>query len=283
MSAVTYALLALISFTVSNVFYRLVAKNEEDTSTLGMLYTTIAGLFALPLVFIIKTPLFDYHPDSYLIIISIIAWSAFSYLLAWANQKFEASTNSILNQLTSVFSVLISVLLLGEVIITKNFIGIALIIAGNILLSLKDSNISFDKSLLTRASLSLIQAIALLSDKLASQHINNGVYIFIVYFVPGLILWLILPGVTLTSMLRVVKKHHYRLCIASLGSLLGFFFLIESYKVGELGIIIPILNSSVITITLASALFLKERKDLGFKLLMGLIVSLGVIIISWRG
>jgi uncharacterized membrane protein len=104
-----------------------------------------------------------------------------------------------------------------------------------------------------------------------------------VYFVPGLILWLILPGVTLTSMLRVLKTHHYRLCIASLGSLLGFFFLIESYKVGELGIIIPILNSSVITITLASALFLKERKDLGFKLLMGLIVSLGVIIISWRG
>ncbi|MFZ1720996.1 MAG: EamA family transporter, partial [Microgenomates group bacterium] len=219
-------------------------------------------------------------PKALFIVAAIIGWTAYSYLSAWMNHRYEASFNAILSQLATVFSVFLGVFFLKEVLSLPNSIGILLILLGNVLLASKQAEIKFNNVLLMRIGMSLILALCFMFDNIASPFFNRSIYIFLAYFIPGIVLWVFVPGINWKTIVTTIKENGKDVSLLSLSSLGGYYFLLKAYDVGQLALIIPIIQSSTVSTVIGATFLLNEKKNITLKVLTGIMVTVGVIIVS---
>ncbi|MDQ6985594.1 MAG: EamA family transporter [Candidatus Dojkabacteria bacterium] len=275
------ALGSLISFSSFNILIRKIAKDEDNPETLGMLFTTIAGILSLPLLLLDDEIKIEKSYNSLWIIGSLIGWTIISLGLGITYKHIKASTNTILGQTTSIFSLLIGVFIFSSEPSLISLFGISLIIFGNIYVFFKEADLPNRKAFILRILLSLVFAITYAFDSKASQYYPQGLFIFIAYVIPGILLYFLVPKITIGSIKQMLIKYNLKLLLLGLFSLIGYLLLIKSYSTdGELYIIIPIVNSQSLLTVILSNIFLKEDSNILKVILGGIAASLGVILLA---
>ncbi len=278
--AVFYALITVFCFTISNVSFRIAAQKEKNLPLLSVLYNLFATVWIIPIIVWEGSVRIDNHPNALFAITSIVGWVIFSYLVVWLNKKMDASTNAILYQATAVFSFIVAIIFLKESFVLLKVVGIALVVGGNISLYLGKTKLKFDTAFFARMFLNLVLALTYTSDSLASSHFSLGLYMLIGYSIPGLILWALVKDVNLKNLWKSAKQNFWPLVGISLPGVIGYFFLLKAYAIGDVSVLIPITSSNTITTVLASGLFLGERKNILKKVILAFIVFAGVVVLA---
>lgn len=173
--------------------------------------------------------------------------------------------------------------MLSESILLNKVVGVLIIFFGLILLTYKKGFLFAgfkDKGIQLTLLTSLLFALVAIVDKRAITFFDVGMYSFMVYFIPGLFLLLLMDKQKFDNTKKLIKSKWIFLILSAL---LGFsyFFDLKAYQLMDANIVLPILRTSTLVTVIFGMIFFKEERTQVFKkLLAAAIVILGTLLLS---
>lgn len=280
MLGILFALLSAFSKGFEKILHRYILV-KEDTISYAFIWHILSSLFFLPLFFIeFQLPIIHY--SWILVIISSILWALVAFTGFKAYAHLEVSTKSPIGRSKLFFVLLFSVIFLKESLTIEKLIGTILIFVGIIIITYK-RKIGFSKLkergvLLTLLS-AFLMSIVLLIDKYATSYFNPGMYSFLVYFLPAIVLFPFV--INKKNEMKSIIKNRFSATIGAV--LLGaayYYLLLRAFRLTEASIAVPIVELGTLVAVFGGIIFLKEREDISKKLIAAVIVILGVILVS---
>ncbi len=274
---VTLYIILAVAFTQ---FYKIVLNTSKSDGTLTVLLQFIAGLSALLLSPVFK---FTFPTDwkVYLLLgIACIFYALSDRMNTTVRSGIEASTFSIIKQLSTVFMILAGFLFFKEQFVWKRIIGAGLIIFSNILIFYKKGNQKLDKYVLLGILSNIIYSVALLLDVNISDSFNLAFYVALTLLVPALFIT-IAERVKLANIKKEFKNGNKQ-AIFITGLCWGTMIVVQlrAYQLGEATSVAPLCALTVIGNVLVGYLFLKERNNLLKKLIAAFLIIVSVFLIK---
>jgi len=122
----------------TSLSHRLVQQNSHPTIAVLMVFTAIIGALALPFIWLFRPGVVALDIQSMAVIaVSGILYMGAIYFYLQALQTEEASTVAPFFQAAGIFGLILGYFVLGEKLSLLQIIGVLLIIAGSVLLSLR--------------------------------------------------------------------------------------------------------------------------------------------------
>lgn len=243
-------------------FYKIVTKTSKSDGTLTVLLQFLAGISALLLC-----PFFNFSFPTdwkvYLLLgIACIFYAISDRVNTTVRSGIEASTFSIIKQLSTVFMILAGLLFFKEQFVWKKIIGAGLIIFGNILIFYKKGSQKLDKYVLLGILSNIAFSIALFLDVNISDNFNLAFYVALTLFVPALF-------ITIAERIKFsnIKKEFQNgskkaILITSLCWGTMIVVQLRAYQLGDVTSVAPLCALTVIGNVIVGYLFLKERNNL---------------------
>lgn len=271
-----YIILA-VAFTQ---FYKIVLNTSKSDGTLTVLLQFIAGLSALLLSPFFK---FTFPTDwkVYLLLgIACIFYALSDRMNTTVRSGIEASTFSIIKQLSTVFMILAGLLFFKEQFVWKKIIGAGLIIFSNILIFYKKGNQKLDKYVLLGILSNIIYSVALFLDVNISDSFNLAFYVALTLLVPALFIT-VAERVKLSNIKKEFKNGNKKAILIT-GLCWGTMIVVQlrAYQLGEATSVAPLCALTVIGNVLVGYLFLKERNNLLKKLIAAFLIIASVFLIK---
>lgn len=261
-------------------FYKIVLNTSKSDGTLTVLLQFIAGLSALLLSPFFK---FTFPTDwkVYLLLgIACIFYALSDRMNTTVRSGIEASTFSIIKQLSTVFMILAGLLFFKEKFVWKKIIGAGLIIFSNILIFYKKGNQKLDKYVLLGILSNIIYSVALFLDVNISDSFNLAFYVALTLLVPALFIT-IAERVKLSNIKKEFKNGNKKPILIT-GLCWGTMIVVQlrAYQLGEATSVAPLCALTVIGNVLVGYLFLKERNNLLKKLIAAFLIIMSVFLIK---
>lgn len=281
-----YALLGAIGKSYSGFFRKKIAKNVSGSMYIWIGYSLILLILTPFMIFQISDIV-----DAVAKLPLIVFGTAFSYMVATqlnleALKREDLSYTAPLNAFVPVFTLGIAMLFLHESPPSLGLLGIALIVVGAYVISIKPERIHwYDplRRLFTSAGALLSLGVAFcyaINTVLMKVLSNDGYGAFVILYVTTLAGWLLLVNVPITKMqeLRDLEKSD-RLAVlgGSLGSFAGSFFHILALANTYASYAVSVRRSDSIISVLLGWRYLKE-KNIRVKLIGSLIMTTGAIV-----
>lgn len=275
-----YALLAALLFAMFALLSRVISINSAHPRAYSIIFGLSSALFAL-LLFALEP--FSLKPISGLVlvltIIATICYGLSDRLLFTISKSIEASLLTIIDKMTPVVTFVASLVFLGESFTLRKLIAVIFILLGNLLVVYKSTVIKFDKAFFLALFAAACLGVGLTIDKRISIAYALPVYAFINFFMPSLYNTF-LPPLPLNTITRELKGAFWRIALLAAISVLGYYFTLKAFSLADASKVVPIMSSSTLLVVLAGAVFLKERTQLGRKVLAGMCVCVGVVLLS---
>ena len=272
---VLYIILA-VAFTQ---FYKIVLKTSKSDGTITVLLQFIAGLSALIFVPFFKLT-FPTDWKVYLLLgIACIFYAISDRINTTVRRGLEASTFSIIKQLSTVFMIL-SGLFFKEQFVLKKIIGAGLIIFSNILIFYKRGKQKLDKYVFLGILSNIAFSIALFLDVNISDNFNLPFYVALTVIVPALFIAIaerIKPSKIKQAFINGNKKA---IMITSLCWGTMIIVQLRAYQLGDVTTVAPLCALTVIGTVIVGYIFLKERDNLLKKLLAAVLLLVSVFLIK---
>ncbi len=273
---VLYIVLA-VAFTQ---FYKIVLNTSKSDGTLTVLLQFIAGLCALLLSVLFK---FTFPTDwkVYLLLgIACIFYAISDRMNTTVRSGIEASTFSIIKQLSTVFMIIAGLLFFKEQFVWKKIIGAGLIIFSNILIFYKKGNQKLDRYVILGILSNIIYSVALFLDVNISDSFNLAFYVALTLLVPALFIT-IAERVKLSNIKKEFKNGNKKAILIT-GLCWGTMIVVQlrAYQLGEATSVAPLCALTVIGNVLVGYLFLKERNNLLKKLIAACLIIISVFLIK---
>ena len=273
-------ILYLIFYVIFNQSYKVATKSLTKPGSLTILLEIIASLTVLLLIpfFEIKFP---EDPRIYLFLgLSIIFYTISDRLNTTVRSGIEASTFSVINQLSTVFMIIAGVLFFKEPFILNKFIGAALIVFSNVLIFFKKGNGKPNKYIILGVLSNLCFSIALFLDVNNSDNFNLPIYVATTLGMP-IILIFIFEKIKLSDIKEEYQKGNKKaIWITSVSWSLSILAQLRAYQLGEVSIIAPLCALSVILNVIVGYIFLKEKDNMLKKIISAILIILGIILIK---
>lgn len=277
---ILYVCLYIILAVIFTQFYKIVLKTSKSDGTLTVLLQFIAGLSALILSIFFQ---FKFPTDIkiYLLLgIACIFYALSDRINTTVRSGIEASTFSIIKQLSTVFMILAGLLFFKEKFILKKIIGAGLIIFSNILIFYKKGKQKLDKYVLLGIISNIFYSIALFLDVNISDNFNLAFYVALTLLVPMLFITIV-ERVKLSNIKKefeMVNKKAILITGLCWGTMI--VVLLRAYQLGEATSVAPLCALTVIGNVLVGYLFLKERNSLLKKLIAASLIITSVFLIK---
>lgn len=273
---VLYIILA-VAFTQ---FYKIVLKTSKSDGTITVLLQFIAGLSALIFVPFFKLT-FPTDWKVYLLLgIACIFYAISDRINTTVRSGLEASTFSIIKQLSTVFMILSGLLFFKEQFVLKKIIGAGLIIFSNILIFYKRGKQKLDKYVFLGILSNIAFSIALFLDVNISDNFNLPFYVALTVIVPALFIAIaerIKPSKIKQAFINGNKKA---IMITSLCWGTMIIVQLRAYQLGDVTTVAPLCALTVIGNVIVGYIFLKERDNLLKKLLAAVLLLVSVFLIK---
>lgn len=275
-----YVSLYLVLATVFTQFYKITTKTLTKAGALTVLLELMAGIIVLFLC-----PFFEMKfPTDIKVYISlgfaIIFYAITDRLNTTVRKEIEASTFSILKQISTVFMIVAGILFFKEPIIWNKIIGAVLIIFSNVLIFYKKGKFKFDKYVLLGVLSNLSFSIAMFLDVSISDNFNLPIYVAITLIVPAILIF-IFDRIKFSEIKTEFKNGNKKaMIITSLTWGLSIFNQLRAYQLGNVTTIAPLCALTVILNVLVGYLFLKEKDSLWKKIFAAILVIISVILIK---
>lgn len=183
-----YVLLYLVLATAFTQFYKIATKTLKRTGALTVLLQMMAGLTAL-----ILCPFFEFKFPTdvsfYIMLgVAIIFYAISDRINTTVRSGIEASTFSMLKQLSTTFMIFAGLIFFKEEFILTKFIGAMLIIFSNVLIFYKKGKFEFNKYILLGILANITYTIALFLDVNISDNFNLPFYVALTLIIPALLI-----------------------------------------------------------------------------------------------
>lgn len=275
-----YVLLYLVFATVFTQFYKITTKTLTKAGALTVLLEFMAGIIILMLC-----PFFEMKfPTDISVYISlglaIVFYAITDRLNTTVRKEIEASTFSILKQISTVFMIVAGIIFFKEPFLWNKIIGAILIIFSNILIFYKKGKFKFDKYVLLGVLSNLSFSIAMFLDVSISENFNLPIYVAITLIVPAISIF-IFDRIKFSEIKTELKNGNKEaMIITSITWGLSIFSQLRAYQLGNVTTIAPLCALTVILNVLVGYVFLKEKDNLLKKIVAAIFVIISVILIK---
>lgn len=280
MNWIIYIIAYLILGVIFDQGYKVATKSLKNAGALTILLEfigTVAVLFAIPF-FEMKIPT---EPKVYIfLILAIVFYAVNDRLNTTVRSGIEASTFSIIKQLSTVFMIFAGILFFKEEFIINKFIGAILIILSNVLIFYKRENTKPNKYVLLGVLANIFYTIALFLDVNISENFNLPIYVAISLGLPTVLIALaerIKPKEIIDEF-----KNGNKPAILLTSITWSYMILVQlrAYQLGNVSIVAPLCALTVILNVIVGYIFLKEKDNLLKKIISALLIILGIILIK---
>lgn len=274
---VTLYIVLAVGFTQ---FYKIVTKTTKSDGTLTVLLQFIAGMYSLLL-----SPFFKFSfPTDWKVYLSLFIACIFYALSDRMNTTvrsgLEASTYSVIKQLSTVFMILAGLLFFKEPFILRKIIGAILIIFSNVLIFHKKGNKKLDKYVFFGILSNIAFSIALFLDVNVSDNFNLAFYVATTLLIPALFITLV-ERIKLSNVKKeFINGNRKAILITSLcwGTML--IVQLRAYQLGDVTTVAPLCALTVIGNVIIGYTFLKERDNLLKKLFAAALIIISIFLIK---
>ena len=261
-------------------FYKIVTKTSKSAGTLTVLLKFLAGISAL-----LMCPFFKFSfPTDYkvylLLGIACIFYAISDRVNTTVRSGIEASTFSIIKQLSTVFMILAGLLFFKEKFVYKKIIGAGLIIFSNILIFYKKGSQKLNKYILLGILSNIAFSIALFLDVNISDNFNLAFYVSLTLFIPALFIT-IAERIKFSNIKKEFQNGNKKaILITSLCWGTMIVVQLRAYQLGDVTSVAPLCALTVIGNVIVGYLFLKERNNLLKKIIAAILIIISVFLIK---
>lgn len=277
---ILYIILAVV-FTQS---YKIVTKTSKNGGSLTVLLQVLAGICTLivSIVFGIFSG-FSFPSDwkiYALLAVACVFYAISDRLNTSVRSGIEASTFSIIKQLSTVFMIGAGLLFFHEEFIWQKILGAALIILSNVIIFYHKGKQKLNKYIALGIISNITLSIALFLDVNISEHFNLAFYVAITLLVPALFITIaeqVKPSEVKEELVNGNRKYIF---LTSICWGLMIIAQLLSYQLGEVTVVAPLCALTVIGNVIVGWIFLKERDHLPKKIIAAVMIIISIILIN---
>ncbi len=280
MNWLIWVILYLVFYVIFNQGYKVATKSLTKPGSLTILLEIIASITILLLIpfFEFKIPV---EPKVYLFLgLSIIFYTISDRLNTTVRSGIEASTFSVINQLSTVFMIVAGVLFFKEPFVLNKFIGAILIVFSNILIFFKKGKGKPNKYVILGILANICFSIALFLDVNNSDNFNLPIYAAITLGAPVILIF-IFEKIKFSDIKEEYKNgNKMAIWLTSITWSLSIVTQLRAYQLGEVSLVAPLCALSVILNVIVGYFFLNEKENLTKKIIAAILIILGIILIK---
>ena len=280
MNWIVFVILYLILVVIYNQFYKISTKKLTKPGALTVLLQIIGALAVL-----LVSPLFEikFPTDIKVYIflgLALIFYSISDRLNTTVRAGIEASTFSMIKQLSTVFMIFAGLIFLKEPFVINKFIGAILIIASNILIFYKKGEGKPNKYIILGIIANICYTIALFLDVNISNNFNLPFYITISLGIPAILI-AIIEKIKITDIKNeFINGNRKAICVTGITWSLSILVQLRAYQLGEVSVVAALCALSVILNVIFGYFFQNEKENLTKKIIAALFIILGIILIK---
>lgn len=277
---ITFVILYLILATIFDQTYKIATKKMIKSGALTVLLELLASVLVLILFpfFEVKFPT---NIGVYIFLgLSIIFYAVSDRLNTDVRKGIEASTFSMMKQLSTVFMTFSGFLFFKEEFIVNKFIGAFLIILSNIIIFYKKGEGKLNKYVGLGIISNICYTIALFLDVSYSEQFNLPFYVMLTLGVPAILI-IIIERIKFSDLKNEFQKEN-RLPILVTAITWSFCIVaqLRAYQLGNVSVVAPLCSLIVIINVIVGYIFLKERDNLLKKIISAVLIILGILLIK---
>lgn len=283
MSWVTLALLSALFGSIARVLQKALLSNKQgDAYALGFVFQTIVALIFLIYTIATNTLEFPNINDLWAnIIVMTIFYSLGNIFTFKAFKLADASEVAVIFSSSSIWAIISASVLLGERLKASNYLGILLIVSGIVVINITRSKWKLSLGHLYAAVGAFLFGVAFINDAYIIGRYNSiASYMIVAFTLPGIFTLFVKP-----SSIKSIPYYFDRATISKLAICcviysLSSITIFGAYKAGGLASIIsPLQQLSIITTTILSYFFLKERNRIPNKLIGSVLAFIGAVLL----
>lgn len=281
MSWLIWVIIYLIIHVIFNQFYKISTKSltKEGALTVLLEFTGAVTILLLSPFFDMKFPT---DIKVYILLgLSIIFYTIVDRMNTTVRKGIEASTFSIINQLSTVFMIFAGLLFFKEPFILNKFIGAILIVLSNIIIFYKRrSEKKLDKYVLLGIVANLCMTVAIFLDVNISDNFNLPFYASLTLGIPSVLIF-IFERIKFSDIKQEFKNGNKKaILITAITWSLSIVAMLRSYQLGNVSIVAPLCALDVILNVIVAYFLLKEKDDVPKKILSACLIILGIVLIK---
>lgn len=275
-----YVILYLVLATTFTQFYKISTKTLKKAGALTVLLQITAGLTSLLLC-----PFFSFQFPTDIKVYIMLGFSIVFYAISdrintTVRSGIEASTFSMLKQLSTTFMIFAGLLFFKEQFILTKFMGAMLIIFSNVLIFYRKGKFEFNKYILLGILANISFTIALFLDVNISDNFNLPFYVEISLIVPSVLITIferIKPSEIKNELVNGNKKA---ILITAISWGIMIVAQLRAYQLGNVTIVAPLCALTVILNVIVGYFFLNEKDNLLRKIIAAILIIISIVLIK---
>jgi len=211
----------------------------------------------------------------------VVLYGFANVVLFKAFQLSDASEISVISSSRSLWTILVAVTLLGEMLTANRIMGVLLITLGIAFVSWKTKRFNLERGHLFALLAAIFFGVAFANDTYLLRSFDVPSYTVFAFFLPSVFLIIIKPSAVKKMKVFFKLDRLLKMLVLAIFYAGAAITIYSSYKVGgQASQIAPISQSSTLVIVLLAAIFLKERDNLPKKIVAAIVVFLGVALLK---
>lgn len=275
-----WIIIYLISAVVFSQTFKLSNRKMSNASNLTILLELFSAFFAIFFI-----PLFTIkistNLNTYLILIIVVIIYAFTDRLNIESRYgIDTSVFSMLKQLSSVFLLILGIIIYKEGIELSKLIGTLLILLSNFALVFNKGKIVINKYFLMSIISNFLFAVAMLINTNISSEFNLGIYTIITLLFPSILIFIFTK-----SSIKELKKEYNLLnkkyfLLAAISWTIMLISSVRSYELASISLVAPLLTLTSILNSIYEFIINKDKKEFVKKMVIAILIIIGVILIK---
>ena len=277
---ILYVVLYLGFAVAFNQFYKVATKTLTRPGALTVLLEVMAGISVL-----ICAPFFEFKFPTdikvYIFLgIAIIFYTIADRLNTTVRKGVEASTFSMLHQLSTVFMTFAGLLFFKEPFVLTKFIGAILIIVSNLIIFYQKGNGKFNKYVGLGILSNLSFTAALFLDVNISDNFNLPFYVAMTLTIPAILI-LIFERIKFSDIKQeFINGNKKAIIVTALTWGISILMQLRAYQLGNVSVVAPLCSLTVILNVIMGYFFLKERDNLVKKIISAVLIIISIVLIK---
>ncbi len=275
-----YVILYLVFATIFTQFYKVATKTMQKTGALTVLLQLLAGTVAL-LLFPFFEIKFPSNVSVYIMLgISVIFYAITDRVNTTVRSGIEASTFSMLKQLSTTFMIFAGLIFFKEPFIVTKFIGALLIIFSNLLIFYKKGKFEFNKYIAFGILGNISFTIALFLDVNISDNFNLPFYVAMTLMVPAILIMIFERIKPSEIKNELVKGNKKAIAITAISWGVSIISQLRAYQLQKVTIVAPLCALTVMLNVIVGYLFLKEKDNMLRKIIAAILIIISVVLLN---
>lgn len=280
MNWIIFVCIHLVCIVLFDQFYKISTKTITKPGALTVLLQIIGAITALIISSLFEMKFPTDRKVYFFLGLALVFYSISDRLNTTVRSGIEASTFSIIRQLSTVFMIFAGLIFLKEPFILNKFIGAILIILSNILIFYKKGEGKPNKYIILGIVSNICYTIALFLDVNISNNFNLPFYVAISLGVPAILIF-ILEKVKISDIKNELKNGNKKaIIITGITWALSIIAQLRAYQLGDVSIVAPLCSLAVILNVIVGYLFQKERENMPKKIVAAILIVLGIVLIK---